>query len=219
MFEDIFKHKKIIFEKLEAYGFKKIQDAYRYDAKILNGEFLLEITVTKDPTPCTKLIESVTGEEYILYKTDAVGAYVSAVRGAVVAVLQDIADRCYESAVFKEEQSAQVIAYIREKYGDELEYLWDKFPDSAIWRRKDSGKWYGVMLTVSGNKLNIPSDEVVEIIDLRCQPELLQNLIDNKSYYPGWHMNKRHWYTIILDGSVPLQLICHKIDESYLLAK
>ena len=44
---------------------------------------------------------------------------------------KDIADRCYETAVFKAEQSVALIAYVREKYGDELEYLGDKFPDNA----------------------------------------------------------------------------------------
>ena len=133
--------------------------------------------------------------------------------------MQDIADRCYETAVFKSEQSIALIAYVREKYGDELEYLWDKFPDNAVWRRKDNEKWYGALLTVSRRKLGIPSDEIVEIIDLRIAPEAMENLIDNARFFPGWHMNKKHWYTIILDGTVSLDEIYRKLDESYLLAK
>lgn len=63
------------------------------------------------------------------------------------------------------------------------------------------------------------SDEIVEIIDLRSEPRVLENLIDNERYYPGWHMNKKHCYTIILDDSVPLEEICGRIDESYLLTE
>lgn len=37
------------------------------------------------------------------------------------------------------------IEYVRKKYGDELEFLWTKFPDNAAWRRKDNRKWYGVL--------------------------------------------------------------------------
>ena len=44
-------------------------------------------------------------------------------------------------------------------------------------------------------------------------------MIDKKRYFPGWHMNKKHWYTIILDGSVSTEEICSRIDESYRLAK
>lgn len=219
MFEEIFRRKKVVFEELEAYGFKKIHNTFQYDTDILNDEFHLRISIGKNKVPDTTLTENATGEEYVLYKTNTAGKYVAAVREAVAAVLQSIADRCYEAAVFKADQSVKLIAYVREKYGDELEYLWEKFPDNAVWRRKDTEKWYGALLTVSRRKLGIQSDEIVEIIDLRCEPELLKNIVDNKRYYPGWHMNKRHWYTIILDGSVPLEQICHKIDESYLLAK
>lgn len=121
--------------------------------------------------------------------------------------------------VFKAEQSVALIAYVREKYGDELEYLWDKFPDNAVWRRKDNEKWYGALLTVSRRKLGIPSDEIVEIIDLRIALEEMDNLIDNACFFPGWHMNKKHWYTIILDGTVSTDEICRRVDKSYLLAK
>ena len=219
LFEDFFRHKKANFEKLEAYGFQRIRNVYQYDTDILNSEFRLEIKLGKNSVPDTKLTEIATCEEYVLYKTDAIGEYVGTVRAAVATVLQDIADRCYERAIFKAEQSVKLITYVREKYGDELEYLWEKFPENAVWRRKDTEKWYGALLTVSRRKLGIQSDETVEIIDLRGKPELLENLIDNERYFPGWHMNKKHWYTVILDGTVPLEEIFCKIDESYLLAK
>ena len=168
--------------------------------------------------PETRVTENATGEEYILYRTDAVGNYVGAVRAAVAAVLGEIADQCCETALFTARQSAELMAYVRENYGDELEFLWEKFPDCAVWRRRDSRKWYAVLLTVSRRKLGLPSDDRAEILDLRCDPELLQQRIDNRFYFPGWHMNKKHWYPIILDGSVPLERICRHIDESYLLA-
>ena len=219
MFEDIFLRKKAVPEKLAAYGFQKIRSGYRYSTNILDNAFALEITVAKGTVPNTKLTEIATDEEYVLYKTDAVGTFVGEVRAAVTNILQDIADRCYETAVFKAEQSVALIAYVREKYGDELEYLWDKFPDNAVWRRKDNEKWYGALLSVSRRKLGLPSDEIVEIINLRAEPEEMENLIDNACFFPGWHMNKKHWYTIILDGTVSMDEICRRVDESYLLAK
>ena len=219
MFEDIFLRKKAVSERLESYGFKKIRSGYRYVTNILDNAFTLEITIGKGIVPDTKLTEIATGEEYVLYKTDAAGTFVGEVRTAVTNILQDISDCCYETAVFKAEQSVALIAYVREKYGDELEFLWDKFPDNAVWRRKDNKKWYGALLSVSRRKLGIPSDEMVEIIDLRAAPEEIENIIDNTRFFPGWHMNKKHWYTIILDGTVSVDEICRRVDESYLLAK
>ena len=99
-----------------------------------------------------------------------------------------------------------------------MEYLWEKFPDNAVWRRKDTKKWYGAILTVAKNKLGIDSSEIAEIIDLRIQPEKMEELLSNEHYYSGWHMNKKNWYTIILDNSVNTKEICKRIDESYRLA-
>lgn len=220
MFEEIFLRKKWLPEKLEAYGFKNVCGGYAYGTDILNGAFRLEMFIgTSNFMPDIKLIEIATGEEYILYKTSAIGAFVGEVRATIGDVLRDIADRCYETAIFKAEQSVMLIDYVRERYGDEPEYLWNKFPDNAVWRRKDNQKWYGILLTVPRRKLGVESDEMVEIIDLRSLPESLERLVDNKRYYPGWHMNKKHWFTIILDGSVCIDEICRRIDESYLLAK
>lgn len=123
------------------------------------------------------------------------------------------------NSIWKNDYTKKVISYVHHTYGDELEFLWPKFPNNAIWRRKDSGKWYAALLSVSKKKLGIDSDDIVEIIDLRVDPEILTFLVDNKKYYPGYHMNKRHWCTIILDGSVTLEEIYARIDESFVLAR
>lgn len=111
MFEDIFRHKKAVAAKLEAYGFKRICGVFRYDRDILNGEFHLEIILGKHPVPETRVTENACGEEYVLYRTDAVGNYVGAVRAAVAAVLGEIADQCYETALFTARQSVELMAY------------------------------------------------------------------------------------------------------------
>jgi predicted DNA-binding protein (MmcQ/YjbR family) len=55
-------------------------------------------------------------------------------------------------------------------------------------------------------------------INLKCDPE---KAVELRELYPcvlpGYHMNKRHWNTILVDGSVPDQLIRQWIDHSYAL--
>ncbi len=77
-----------------------------------------------------------------------------------------------------------------------------------------------VRYTIDGikAKTGLPDDETVEIFDFRILPEELEALVDYKTYFPGYHMNKKHWCTIILDGTVPFEEICRRIDASYLLA-
>lgn len=219
MFEDIFKRKKMIPEKLCAYGFIQNGDCFQYRTNIMDDSFTLYLCIRANETPDTRLVEVENGEEYVLYKTKASGAYIGEIRLAIEAVLKDIAVKCYETAVFQAEQTGLVIQHVRNVYGDELEFLWEKSPNNAIWRRKDNKKWYGAILTIPKNRLGFDADELVEIIDLRIQPEKMEELLMGENYYPGWHMNKMHWFTMILDGSVETEEICERIRVSYELAK
>lgn len=57
-------------------------------------------------------------------------------------------------------------------------------------------------------------------INLKCIPEWsLELRRDYKGISPGYHMNKRHWNTVALDGSVPRALVKKLIDCSYDLVK
>jgi predicted DNA-binding protein (MmcQ/YjbR family) len=59
-------------------------------------------------------------------------------------------------------------------------------------------------------------DEFPARINLKCDPERAQILRDeHEAIIPGYHMNKRHWNTLILDGSLSTKLVCELIDHSY----
>lgn len=220
MFEEkFFMRKKKNDSKLLTYGFTRENDKYQYIAPIIDDQFLFYVFICADGTLSTKMIECSTQEEYSLYKvTASAGSFVGRVRAACEAVLTDISQKCFDPDIFQSEQALEIIEYVRKKYGDELEFLWEKFPDNAIWRRKDNQKWYGLLLTLPRQKLGLPSGEIAEILDLRLNPELMAETVDHKKYFPGWHMNKKSWYTLILDNSVPAEEICQRIDQSYRLA-
>lgn len=220
MNEMFFQNRKANPEKLLAYGVDQDNSGYRYTTEIADGHFRLVVSITDNGEVRTQVIDKETGDEYILHRAaKATGAFVGMVKADYEAVLAEIAEKCFYPDVFKSEQAKQVINYVREKYGDELEYLWQKFPDNAVVRRKDNQKWYAAVLTVSRRKLGFDSDESVEILDLRMKPEDVQRLVDGIKYLPGYHMNKKHWITICLDSSVPCDEIFGRIDASYLLAR
>jgi len=53
-------------------------------------------------------------------------------------------------------------------------------------------------------------------INLKCDPEkAIQLREEYSSIIPGYHMNKKYWNTIFLDGSVPDALLLEMIDHSY----
>lgn len=216
----IFRNRKLNREKLLSFGFVPEGEQYVYSANVADGQMQLTVKITANGEVTTQMIDCATGEEYVLHRVPgAAGAFVGRIKAEYEAVLQKISEECFEPDVFKTEEAKIIISYVRVKYGDELEFLWEKFPDNAIWRRKDTNKWYAAILTVSARKLGLDSDERLEILDLRLPPELMDGTLDHQRFFPGYHMNKKHWYTIILNGSVSVEEICRRIDESYCLAK
>lgn len=215
MIESIFRRKAVALNKLPAYGFTYESEVYAYHTVLPDSGFVMNVAITPQGEVSAAVIDPAANEPYTLHLSDdAVGG----VRSEYEETLRDIADICFEPDVFKSAQAKELIRYVRDTYGDEPEYLWTKFPDNAVWRRKDTKKWYGALLSVSTDKLGIVPGKAAEIIDLRIRPEKMDSLIDRKTYFPGWHMNKRNWYTMILDGSVSFEELCRRIDESYKLA-
>jgi len=57
-------------------------------------------------------------------------------------------------------------------------------------------------------------------LNLKCDPELAIELRERySSVIPGYHMNKKHWNTVIIDGSIPDNEIFSWIDHSYNIVK
>ena len=62
-----------------------------------------------------------------------------------------------------------------------------------------------------------PIDDPLQI-GLKCDPDFAEMLRENyEAVQPGYHLNKRHWNTVTIDGSIPDDEIKEMIDESYKL--
>lgn len=70
-----------------------------------------------------------------------------------------------------------------------------------------------------GNKMFalLAEDEEPLTMNLKCDPDeaLALRGAHPKSIYPGYHMDKRHWNTVVLDGSLKDELVLEMIDQSY----
>ncbi|MDV0443113.1 hypothetical protein McpCs1_04810 [Methanocorpusculaceae archaeon Cs1] len=218
--DEIFENRKIIPERLLSFGFVRQNEGYSYAAPLLDGRFQMSVIISEQGKVFTEVIDTISEYAYVLHRVaDAEGEFVGRVRDEYECVLATINNACFERDVFKSSMTKEVISHVRETYGDELEFLWNRFPENAVFRRQDTAKWYAALLRIPKRKLGIDDDELIEIIDLRIISEEISSLIDNKKYFPGYHMNKKHWFTICLDGSVSAEEIFSRIEESYQLAK
>lgn len=211
--------KRISEEKLLNFGFEKRGDEYAYKTTILGGQFTLFVFVNETEKISTKLFDNESGDEYVLHLVGGVGEFVGKIRTEIDGVLENIKNACFENGIKRSSTCEKVIAYIKEKYGDELEYLWEKFPTDAIWRRKDNRKWYALVMRLPMNKLGLTQSDEVDVMDVRALPETIDSLVDNQTFFKGYHMNKLHWLTFKLDGTPNFEVIKDLIDQSYLLAK
>ncbi len=202
-------NKNINYDKLVSYGFILEGNNYIYNKKIHNDEFNVIISVISDVIT-SKVIEVDSNEEYILVDTSSTGSFVLELNKEYEEVINDIFNKCLD----KYDLSDEVIFYIRSKYGDELEYLWEKFPSYAVVRNKKNKKWYALIAEIEKNKLVGESKELVWVLNLRCD----RDIVDNVNIFPGYHMNKKSWISINLCGNIDIEEVYNLIDRSYLLS-
>lgn len=73
-----------------------------------------------------------------------------------------------------------------------------------------------LVFKVMGKMFALTDIESELSVNMKCNPE---NCMKRKEEYdsvlPGYHMNKKYWITVLVDGSIPDSNIYHWIDESY----
>lgn len=77
--------------------------------------------------------------------------------------------------------------------------------------------WGAVLMKVGGKMfMLIPLEVDVPGINLKCDPEWAEELrMHHQEVLPGYHMNKRHWNTVMLRGNLSTALIQEMIRHSY----
>ena len=78
-----------------------------------------------------------------------------------------------------------------------------------------NGKWYAAILRVEKSKLGLKEEGTVDIINVKCEPDMVGLLTQTYGFLPGYHMNKKYWITMLLDGSVSEAKILDFLDMSY----
>lgn len=114
-------------------------------------------------------------------------------------------------------EKEKLYAYIAETYGAKPEYLWKTAPEYAVFRNQKNQKWFGIVMNVPGTKVGLQTETMVDILNVKMDPEVVMHLRTQQGYAPAWHMNKQQWITVLLDGSVPEERVLDHIDASYQL--
>lgn len=200
-------------EKLLSFGFAKKDGCFCFEKEIMDSSFILQILINGDDVK-TSLIEKETNEDYGLYRVShSLGTFGGRVRQEILDTLSEVKENCFCFSPFSEPLSKEVISYTKKEYGEAIEFLWPPSPSGAI-RRKDNKKWYAVVMRTNSKNLGLTDPKGKEIVLLRGDP----SDIDGVSIFPGFHMNKKKWVSVILDGSLPFPEIAKRLRISRDLA-
>ena len=212
MFE-IFKSYQFNKEKAHAYGFVENGEVWTYSCQILQGEFFMTVSITPDNVSF-QVFDKETGDLYPQVHMESMrGSFVASVREACLEILYQIRKACFDVQDFICPQTKRIMAQVQEKYGNQLEYLWEKSPDTAVLRHEDNQKWYAVMMRISWDKLEKGREGLVEAVNLKH--DQVADLLSKKGIYPAFHMNKRYWLSLALDDSLQDEEVIELIERSW----
>ena len=214
MFE-IFKAYQFNSKKAKEYGFLEKQGVWTYSSTILQGDFLMKITV-EDSDLTFQVFDQETGELYPQVHMESMrGTFVGTVREACLEVLYDIRKACFEVQEFLCPQTKRIMTLVQEKYGNQLEYLWEKSPDTAVLRHEDNQKWYAILMRIPWDRLDKGREGLVEAVNLKH--DQVADLLSQNGIYPAFHMNKRYWISLPLDDTLTDEKVLELFERSWFL--
>lgn len=112
-----------------------------------------------------------------------------------------------------------ILNYAFETYGTKAEHLWEKYPTHEVLRHRENAKWYGLLTDIPRQKMGLAGDGLIDILVIKCEPDMIASLVGQKGFAPAYHMNKTHWITVLLDGSLKDDTIYSLLDISYELTR
>lgn len=213
--QEIFQRAKLNLKKAKKFGFKKEGDNYLIYKTFPTLSFQAEIRMDKEGMVKGIVRDLETQEEYQNFRIESQkGSFVQKVREEYKILLKEIYEYCFDKRYFLFEQANKISAYIKEKYGVEPEFLWEKYPGFGIFRNPINQKWFALIAGVDSSKIRDSKGEV-EILNLSVEKENLEQYLGVKGIYKAYHMNKKKWISVVLDGTMEESEIKKLVDKSY----
>lgn len=216
--KQIFSRSKPIWNQLIKFGFKEKGDKYYYEETFKNNAFKLKMIVDSNGCINIMVIDLAYNEEYLaLNVASQQGEFVNLVRLECLKVLEKIKDNCFEIFYFKGEQTNRIVEKVKELFQDKPEFLWEDTPNAGVFREPNKHKWYGIIMEIDKSKLDNKNKGLVDVLNVKLEPEEILELLKSEGFYKAYHMNKKYWISIVLDETVSDEKIISLIKKSHSL--
>lgn len=215
-YSHIFSSAKPLKEKFAAFGFKKRGDSLVCKKELAGGDFYATLTICGEALTA-HVYDSATDELYALFDMrNARGAFVAAVREEVQKIVDDFRARCFES----KDIHKKYVAFVEREFNCKADFPWaqeegagKRYSDAAVFRCPNQ-KWFALVMEISYKNLGLASDEKVFTVNLKANPERVADLVDKKTIFPAYHMNKKHWITVLLSSATDFDLLRSLTEQS-----
>lgn len=106
-------------------------------------------------------------------------------------------------------------SYIEDFYGIKYDCPFEDELDAWCFRHSDNKKWFALVMRIKKCRLGFEDDTYIDIVNLKCAPEIMDDLYYEDGVFPAYHMNKKHWLTLALDDSCSDDTIKWVLGISY----
>ena len=113
----------------------------------------------------------------------------------------------------------ELAAYLTDTYSTAGEHLFARYPNFQVFRHTGNKKWFAVLMDIPRKNLGLDGEGEISVVNLKCDTRLIGSFRMEPGIFPGWHMNKAHWLSVALDGTVEDEKIQFLVDMSYELTK
>lgn len=209
----IFRSARIKTNSLEAAGFTTTdRNSYKMRQPVSNGAFSAEISLSlSEQTLDVHLFDSETEEKYALFDmASSHGAFVASLREEVQTIVEKIKSKCFETNDLKDDY----IAWIKSKFGVAPDFPWSDSPDYAVFRCPNE-KWFALVMKIKYRQIGLSSEEDVWVVNMKAEQNEIPTLVDKKSIFPAWHMNKKYWITVLLTAATDFEKLCELTEKSF----
>ena len=198
---------------LAEWGFKNGQARY----VLVEGEFELHMTLSDQELELV-VYDLAMEEPYTLFEVaSASGALVTGLRQQV----DDILNRILGQQIQDNPLVERLVDYVATTYVLAPAHPFKRHPEIIGFKVPTVDKLFGIFLPVDYCRLDKTStrtDQVL-VLNLKGQPDQILERIDNFRYFPAYHMNKKHWFSVLLDAQTDWDLLTSLLAESYRLVK
>lgn len=199
------------------FGFKKTgPETFEINHPLKTADFEVQIIIDHNEIKL-KVFELPDRLEYLPFNLneDEGGSFVNQIRSDVDEVVYQVIESCYQLKDYRE----RVFDFVRAEFSTKLETPWAKHPEFYVMKTANRQKWYGLMMRIPYQLLDPQQSGIVDVLNLKAPPLKIVDLIDYQTFYPAYHMNKKHWVSVVVDEKINLEQLQALIRQSYQLVE